>query len=177
MDQFLQAMTKNGIRHTTSAPYHQASNGLAERAVQTWKNGLRKVSQGSLETRLSRVLFQYRITPHATTGKSPAELLMGRRLRSHLDQLHPDVARQVRRSQERQKREHDKTAVGRTFSIGDAVLTRNYSQGPKWLKGSVVQMSGSHSLVVCMENGQEVCRHIDQVRHRLEPARQDTPIE
>ena len=35
---FLQS---NGIRHTTSAPYHPASNGLAERTMQVVKMGLR----------------------------------------------------------------------------------------------------------------------------------------
>ena len=77
-------MQRNGIKHRRVAPYHPSSNGLAERAVQTFKDGLKKQSSGSLQARLSRFLFQYRITPHSSTGKSPAELLMGRRLTSHL---------------------------------------------------------------------------------------------
>ena len=40
---------------------------------------------GPLQTRVSRFLFNYHTTPHTTTGATPAELLMGRRLRTHLD--------------------------------------------------------------------------------------------
>ena len=67
---------QNGIRHQTSLPYHPASNGLVEHTVQTIKKGLRKVTEGTLNTCLSKVLFTYRMTPHATTGVSPAELLL-----------------------------------------------------------------------------------------------------
>ena len=77
-NEFQEFMTKNGIHHIRTVPYHPASNGLAERAVQTLKEGLKKLSSGDLETRLFRFLFQYRITPHTTTGQSPAQLLLGR---------------------------------------------------------------------------------------------------
>ena len=45
------------------------------------KAGVKRL-KGSLEVRLSRFLFKYRVTPQATTGIAPAELLMGRRLRT-----------------------------------------------------------------------------------------------
>ena len=67
---------ENGIWHPTLLPYHPASNGLVECAVQTMKKGLRKVTEGTLNTHLSKILFTYRMTPHATTGVSPAELLL-----------------------------------------------------------------------------------------------------
>ena len=40
-------------------PYHPSTNGLAERAVQVLKQGLRKVTTGSLKARLARVLLSY----------------------------------------------------------------------------------------------------------------------
>ncbi len=45
-------------------PYHPSFNGLAERVVQTSKQGLRKSTEGTLEDwlQLARVLFSYRIT-------------------------------------------------------------------------------------------------------------------
>ena len=74
--EFEEFLSCNGIKHLKSAPYHPASNGLAERAVQIFKRGMKKMKAGSLTDRITRVLFSYRITPQTTTGLSPAELLM-----------------------------------------------------------------------------------------------------
>ena len=101
---FEEFMQMNGIRHIRTVPYHPASNGLAERAVQTLKEGLKKLTNGCLEIKLSCFLFQYRITSHTTTGQAPAQLLMGRCLRSHLDQLLPDLTSQVQNKQQLYKR-------------------------------------------------------------------------
>ena len=87
---FRQFVEKKGIRHLKSALYHPATNGLAERTVQTLKSALKKAGNGPLETKMSRFLFHYRLTPHST-GISPVELLIGRCPRSHLDQILPDV--------------------------------------------------------------------------------------
>ena len=55
--EFEHFLERNGIRHTTCAPYHPASNGLAERAVQIVKQGLKK--EGSLNDQLARFLLSY----------------------------------------------------------------------------------------------------------------------
>lgn len=50
---FQEFVKRNGIRHIRTAPFHPASNGLAKRAVQTLKNGLKKMSGANVETNLS----------------------------------------------------------------------------------------------------------------------------
>ena len=75
--EFEEFTRQNGIRHLRSVPYHPASNGLAERAVQTFKSGMKKLTSGSIESKLSRFLFAYRLTPQSTTGLPPAVMLMG----------------------------------------------------------------------------------------------------
>ena len=84
-------------------PYHPASNGLVERAVKTFKSTLKKLNTGSLQSRVNDFLFKYCITPQMTTDISPAQLTMGRQLRSHSDLLLPNVADKVHHSQSLQK--------------------------------------------------------------------------
>ena len=165
-DEFGQFLKRNGIRHVRTPPYHPASNGLVERAVQTFKEGLKKLTEGSLSTRLARFLFKYRITPHSTMGVSPAELMYGRRLRSQLDQLHPDLGRKVCQSQDQQKRGHDVRSQVREFKVGDKVYARNYGQGPLWLPGEVVAVCGLISYSVALDDGRNVHRHTEQLRSR-----------
>ena len=81
-EEFKQFLRRNGVSQILSAPYHPSSNGLAERAVQVVKRGLRKVTKGSLRSRLATVLFFYGLAPQSTTELSPSELLLGRCLRT-----------------------------------------------------------------------------------------------
>ena len=55
-EQTREFMTRNGITHATSAPYHPSSNGLAERAVQTFKELMKRGSGYTVETKLNRTV-------------------------------------------------------------------------------------------------------------------------
>ena len=132
--EFTEFMKNNGIKHSMSAPYHPA----AERAVKTFKAGMKKMTEGTLQQKLARLLFSYRTTPHSTTGVCPAELLMNRKLKSALDLVNPS----------RQVTTHDKQVQSRSFSLGDIVYVRNYGQGPKWIHGTILDRAGPYNFSV-----------------------------
>ena len=105
--EFEEFLRRNGIKHKTTDPYHPASNGLAERVVQIFKKGIRKMQTGTLQDKIAWFLFSYRNTPQSTTDTAPAQLLMGHKLRSPLDLLKPDLQGRVEREQEHHKQSHD----------------------------------------------------------------------
>ena len=145
--EFAEFMRQNGIRHIRVAPYHPSSNGAAEKAVQTVKNSLKASIQDgqSLATRLARFLMTYRTTPQVATGKSPAELLYGRTLRTRFDLLRPDRTQMVSDYQQRMA----ETAGGsrRSFGLGEDVWARSFS-GQKWRRGRVAAQTGPVSYEV-----------------------------
>lgn len=61
-EEFQTFVKQNGILHATSAPGHPATNGLAERYVQTFKTGMKKLDNTTvnIDDRLSLFLLQYR---------------------------------------------------------------------------------------------------------------------
>ena len=66
------------FQHVTSSPYFPQSNGLAERTVQTVKKILKESKDPNM------AILTYRSTPFPWCELSPAELLMGRRLRGNM---------------------------------------------------------------------------------------------
>ena len=68
---------------------------------------MNKVTVGTLISRVATVLFSYRMTPQTTTGVSPSELLLGKKLRTRLDLLKPNLTSWVESKQVDQKSTHE----------------------------------------------------------------------
>ena len=163
-EEFENFMKKNGIVHITSAPYHPASNGLAERAVQTEKSGITKTAGENVETKLQRFLFDYRRTPQTTTGKSPMEVLNQRKMRSRLDLLHPSLQGKVHKKQTQMKETHDRKGHERKLNPEQSVYVKNVGPGLKWLIGTIIRVTGPVSYAVALLDGRECRKHIDHLR-------------
>ena len=161
-EKFKAFLDNNGIKHMYSAPYHPASNGQAERTVRTFKESMKKLSAGDIETKLCRFLLRYRITPHTLTGVSPAEMLFKRRLRTALTMLRPAAGASIR---ERQL-ESVISRNSRSFRVGEEVCAKNFGTGVKWLPGVVTEILGATNYKILLLDGRTMHRHIDQLVKR-----------
>ena len=172
-NEFTNFMKHNGITHIKSSPYHPSTNGLAERAVQTFKSNMKKLTEGTLEAKLSHFLFHYRLTPQTTTGQSPSELLLGRRIKSRLDLLQPTAKPKVTQSLIRQKANHDRSAKFRVFNVGEEVFVRNPQGTPAWWEGVIEKLTGPLSYKIKLNDGTILNRHVDHIRIRHSAPQQD----
>ena len=170
--EFQKFADENGITHQKATPY-----GLAEKAVQTFKEMIKKLS-GPLETRLSQFLFAYRTTHQALTGVSPAFLMFGRTLHTRLDLLFPNTtADQVRKSQARMMAKRENRQVS-SFKPGDFVYCRNFpSNQPKWIPAEVQATTGPLSYQLTLPDGRSIRRHVDHVISHQAEYLPDTPSE
>ena len=164
---------ERGITHLTGAPYHPATNGAAERLVQTFKQALCK---SSLPPRaaLQEFLMQYRRTPLADTY-FPSELLNGRQIRTKIDVLLPSPAHIAQgkqaRSATRSQEQEFSNRVTPIYSVGSPCYALycgpRREKDPRWVPAVVTKRFGTRSVSVrVVPRGGTWRRHIEQLRPR-----------
>ena len=161
--EFQEFLQSNGVRHIKSAPYHPATNGLAERFVQSLKSALKAASATETTAcrELSKFLMAYRNAPHSTTGASPSMLLIGRSLRTRLDLLNPTCDSRVLDKQTTAMQR--KSGTLREFEDGESVHVRGYS-GDKWVQGNIISRKGPVTYKVQVPGEKKPwSRHVDQM--------------
>ena len=136
-EDFQKFATHLGFTHRRITPMWPRANGEAERLMRTLEKAIRTaVIEGkNWRQELFTFLRQYRATPHSTTGKSPSELLNGRKLKSTLPQIQHDLAPQeVRQTDAKRKTEMKEYAdrcshaKNTDLSVGDKVLLKQPKQ-------------------------------------------------
>jgi len=161
---------ERGITHLTGAPYHPATNGTAERLVQTFKQAMKKSTLPPRRA-VHEFLMQYRRTP-TSSGYSPSELLNGRQIRSQIDTLLPSPAH---KAQGQQAREATKSQTIGKMDKKYAVGTPCYAlycgprcnKQPRWVPATVIKVYGTRSVKVRVHpKGPTWRRHVDQLRPR-----------
>lgn len=174
---FKEFTTERGIKQLFSSPYYPMSNGQAERFVDTFKRTLKKLKdEGNILDNLQTFLQCYRSTPnrYCCNNKSPAELLYNRKMRIHLDLLHPPKqqdTRQLSRNAERMKQQFDKKhgVIKQEFTAGQKVYASTYVPNNKftWKPGKIVERRGSVMYNVVLDNGKLIRAHKNQLRQRV----------
>ena len=97
-------------------------------------------------------LLAYRNTPHSTTGEAQSQLFLGRRLRTRLDLLKPDLRLKIGNCQIDQTVSKG-SAVAREFPIRQIVIARNYTGSTKWVPGIIRKQLGPLSYEVEVKPG------------------------
>ncbi|KAK3754982.1 hypothetical protein QZH41_004427 [Actinostola sp. cb2023] len=132
-ENFQMFATHLGFNHRKITPIWPRANGEAERLMRTLEKAIRTavIEHKSWRQELFTFLRQYRATPHSTTGKSPSELLNGRKLKSTMprlqqDQASPEVRQNDAKRKEQMKEYADRHNHARAsdLKVGDKVLVK-----------------------------------------------------
>ena len=144
--------------------------GVFKRAMQrsVVKEGLEK------DQAAGAFLREYRSTPHSTTGRTPAELMLGRQFRTRLSLLQPDLPHVEK------KQQLAKPVRPTKFSNADHVFIRNYgiNRRVKWVPGRVTSSVGTRMFNIQCADGVHR-RHVDQMRQRVKvlPTYSQPPVD
>ncbi|XP_036320563.1 uncharacterized protein K02A2.6-like [Rhagoletis pomonella] len=155
--EFQAFLRSNGIVRKQGAPYHPATNGQAERFIQTVKQKLTAamIKSGSMHKELQNILLSYRRAIHPTTEKSPAMVMFGRQIQTRLDFLLPQTT----------LGNTDKKITKKVFAEGERVSVRDYLSSERWQLGKIISRRGDIHYEVQLDDGRIWRRHVDQIRN------------
>ncbi|UYV78487.1 K02A2.6-like [Cordylochernes scorpioides] len=156
-DTFSNYCLENGIRQKFIAPGHPATNGLAERNVQTLKNKLKSMINENvpIHQKIQKILLRYRATPLAS-GRSPSEMYLNRQIRKKPDAMRP---------YQEEKSQQQIQPRTRCLQVGERVQARVFiSNKPFWKNGTIKQKLGNLHYIIELDEGKSLKPHINQLQ-------------
>jgi len=143
---------KHGISHSSSTPFHQQANGMAERSIRTFKDILlSKLVSDKMhwkEALKATTCAMNNFLKSGTTGKTPFEIIQGQKYNSPIDNLIQnkislgdkiklEVTHNSERMKLKQTDQYNSDKHVRTLLEGDWVLIfnhyKNAHRSPSWL--------------------------------------------
>jgi transposase InsO family protein len=175
-DEFAKFASEWNFTHVTSSPGYSQSNGFIEKMVSVGKGILKKSKASKTDPYLP--MLEYRNTP-LDCGYSPAQLLMGRRLKSILPttekQLQPQMInhqaaiQKMQNSKTVQKQYYDQGSKTLPFlNVGDSCRVQ---MGKIWKQAVVIEMHGERSFLIKTDDGAILRRN----RRFLHKTREKSP--
>lgn len=137
---FTNYLKNNGVKHVRTTPKWAQANGEVERQNDSLEKRM-KIAQAEGKDWKDETLTYiaaYRALPHPSTGKSPAELLFGRKIRNRLPNVTPQT---VGFDQEIRDRDAEKKGLSKLYAddkrkarnsdieVGDTVLVKREQMG------------------------------------------------
>lgn len=173
---FQKFVSLNNIHHITSAPGHPATNGAAENAVKSFKNGLKAaLADGNVmdvDALIQRYLFDYRLAEHCTTGESPAKIMFNRTLRNRFSLCKPPTVEKTISDRLDKQVQNFKGKRDVTFELNERVSIRDLRDpnpgGKKWMPAIVTSVLGQRNYLCETVNDKSVVRrHVNQMHKCL----------
>lgn len=146
------------------------SNGQAERFVDSFKRSMKKQEgEGSLDENLDSFLNNYRITPNENcpSSKSPAEIFLGRKIRSTFDLLLPKESTSSTRNNEMENQFNKKHgAKARSFNINDEIYVQVFRNNSwQWEEGTILEKIGNVNYLVATAS-RDIRAHCNRIKKR-----------
>lgn len=128
---FRNFLSKHGVRHDQTSPYHPQANGLCERVNGVIAKAIRIRLTESPQLKWSTVLAEatrgYNITPHTITSFTPEFLQFGTACTpadeaTDVQQARQTACKKSRAAQDARKRRHDERNSASDFQVGQELL-------------------------------------------------------
>lgn len=192
-DEFNEFCESNGIKIINTIPYWPAMNGEVERQNRSILKRLRIAQDLGKDWRLElrKYLLTYHSTNHSVTGKSPAELMFGRKIRNKLpgvpfeEIMDEEVMERDAMHMEKQKVYTDakRSATKSQITIGDRVVVKRMKKAHKLQSDyspeefKVIRKVGGDTTIRSCDSGKEYRRNVAHLKKIATAAASDEEYE